>query len=65
MTKGENYPDPEGPQNGTMLAIYRPITCLPIRWKILTADTKEVIYYLLGCYSLFYGEQKRMQLDPS
>ena len=30
----ENYPDLKGPKKGTIPSNYRPITCLPMMWKI-------------------------------
>ena len=36
---------------------YRPITCLPIMWKILTAQVREEIYYSLTSRGLFPEEQ--------
>ena len=37
---------------------YRPITCLPMVWKILTAQIREVIYYSLISCGLFSEIQK-------
>ena len=37
---------------------YRPITCKTRMWKILTAQTKEKIYYFLLSCRLFREEQK-------
>ena len=37
---------------------YRPITCLPMMWKILTVQIREEIYYLLTSCGLFLEEQK-------
>ena len=38
---GEDYPNPERPPTpkGTIPCNYRPITCLPMLWKILTVQT--------------------------
>ena len=44
----ENYLDQQN---------YRPIICLPMMWKILTVQIKE-IYYSLECHWLFQEEQK-------
>ncbi len=38
---------------------YRPITCLPMRWKIWTAQIREEIYCTLINSGLFPDEQKR------
>ena len=37
---------------------YRSITCLPMMWKILTAQIREEIYYSLTSRGLFPDEQK-------
>ena len=37
---------------------YTPITCLPMMWKILTAQIKEKIYYSLISRRIFLEEQK-------
>ena len=37
---------------------YRPISCLPMMWKILTAQIREEIYYSQTSCSLFPDEQK-------
>ena len=37
---------------------YRPITCLPMMWKILTAQIREEIYDSLTSRGLFPDEQK-------
>ena len=46
------------PTKGTVPNNYRTITCLPIMWKILTAQIREEIYYSLISYGLFFFEQK-------
>ena len=43
---------------GTAPNNYRPITCQPTMWKILTAQIKEGIYYLLTSRGVFPKEQK-------
>ena len=37
---------------------YRPITCLPMMWKILTAQISGEIYYSLISCGLLFEEQK-------
>ena len=50
---------PEGhPLKGTAPNNYRPITCLPMMWKILTAQIREEIFYSLTICGLFPEEQK-------
>ena len=46
------------PNKGTALNNYRPITCLPMMWKILTAQIKEEIYNSLTSRGLFPDEKK-------
>ena len=46
------------PSKGTAPNNYRPITCLPMMWKLLTAQIKEEIYYSLTSRGLFPEEQK-------
>ena len=43
---------------GTSPNNYRPITCLPMMWKILTAHIREKIYYPLISRGTFPKEQK-------
>ena len=33
------------PKNGRSPSNYRPLTCLPVNWKILTTQIREEIYY--------------------
>ena len=54
----ENYPDEERRQKETLLGNYRPMTCLLMMWKFLTAQIREEIYYSLLCHGLFPEEQK-------
>ena len=37
---------------------YRRITCLPMMWKILTAQIRDEIYYWLTSRGLFTDERK-------
>ena len=39
--EGKNYHDPEWLPNRTISTNYRPITCLLMMWKILTAQIKK------------------------
>ena len=45
-------------RKGTAPKNNRPITCLPMMWKILTAQKREEIYYSLTNRRLFPDEQK-------
>ena len=58
MTKVKTTLIQKDPRKGTIPSNYRPITCLPIMWKILTAQIKEEIYYSVDCRGLFPEEQK-------
>ena len=58
MTKGKTTLIQKDPSKGTALNNYRPITCLPMMWKILTAQIREKIYYSLTSRGLFPDEQK-------
>ena len=50
--------DPKGTKQRTTPNNYRPITCLPMMWKILTVNIREHIYYPLTSQGLFPDEQK-------
>ena len=58
ITKGKTTLIQKDPSKGTAPNNYRPITCLPMKWKILTAQIRENIYYLLTSGGLFPDEQK-------
>ena len=53
----KDHIDPKDPSKGTALNNYKPITCLPMMWKILTAQIREKIYYSLTSRGLFLDEQ--------
>ena len=54
----ENILIQKDPSKGTAPKDCRPITCLPLMWKILTAQIREEICYSLTSRGLFPGEQK-------
>ena len=58
MTKGKTTLIQKDPNKRTAPNNYRPITCLPMMWKILTAQIREEIYYPLTSRGLFPDEQK-------
>ena len=58
MTKGKTTLIQKGPSIGTNSNNYRPITCLLMMWKILTAQIRKEIYYSLTNPGLFPEEQK-------
>ena len=57
-TRMDDHYNPKRPLKGTALTNYRPITCLPMMWKILTVQIREKIYYLLISRGIFPDEQK-------
>ena len=59
MTKGKTTLIQKDPSKRTAPNNYRLITCLPMMWKILTAQIREEIYYSLTSRKLFPDEQKR------
>ena len=58
MTKGKTILIQKDPSKGTAPNNYRPLICLPIMWKILTAQIREKIYYSLTSRGLFHDDQK-------
>ena len=52
-------PEKEPPPNN-----YRPITCLPMMWKIRTVQIREEIYYSLTNCALFAEEIKDTAKNP-
>ena len=58
MTEGRTTFIQKDPSKGTAPNNYRSITCLPMMWKILTAQIKKEIYYSLTSLELFPEEQK-------
>ena len=58
MTKGKTILIQKDPSKGTIPNNYRPITCLPIMWKILTAQIRENIYNSVTSRGMFSDEQK-------
>ena len=58
MTKGTTAFIQKEPLKGTAPNNYRSITCLPMMWKILTAQIREKIYYSLTSRRLFSEEWK-------
>ena len=58
MTKGRTILIQKDPSKEIAPNNYRPITCLPMMWKILRAQIREEIYYSLTSRSLFPDEQK-------
>ena len=57
ITKGKATLIQKDASKGTAPNNYRPITCLPMMWKILTAQIREKIYYSLTSFGLFPEER--------
>ena len=64
ITKGKTTLIQKDPSKGTAPNNYRPITCLPMMWKILTARIRKNIYYSLSSRGFFPDEQKGPENDP-
>ena len=58
MTKGNTTLIQKDPSKGTTPNNYRLMTCLPMMWKILTAQIREKIYYSLTSRGLLHDEQR-------
>ena len=58
MTKGKTTLIQKDPRKVTTPNNYRPITCPPMMWQILTAQFREEIYDSLISRRLFHEEQK-------
>ena len=58
MTKGKTVLIQKDPAKGNDPSNYRPITCLPLAWKILTGIIAEEAYTFLEQRSLLPEEQK-------
>ena len=59
----KDYINPKGPWKETAPNKYRPITCLPMMWKILTAQIREKIYYSLTSCGLFPDERMPQKIQ--
>ena len=58
MTKGRTIIMQKDKQKGKAASNYRPITCLPLVWKLLTGATAEEVYGFLDTNLLLPQEQK-------
>ena len=59
MTKGKTVLIQKDKSKGTFASNYRPIICLPLCWKILTALLTDEIYAFLENNQFLPEEQKR------
>ena len=58
LTKGRTVLLQKDPAKGKMVSNYRPITCLPLMWKLLTGIFAEKIYDHLHLNNVLPDEQK-------
>lgn len=58
MTKGRTVLLQKDTAKGTVPSNYRPITCLPLAWKLLTSNISDEIYEFLENNMLLPQEQK-------
>ena len=58
MTREKTVLIQKDPSKGTSAGNYRPITCLPLMWKLLTGIFSEKLYDHLLCNKLLPDEQK-------
>ena len=56
--KGKDSVNSKDKSKGTVASNYRPITCLPLAWKLLTGIFSEEIYRYLEGQELLPEEQK-------
>ena len=61
MTKGRTILMKNGKEKGKATSNYRPITCLPLVWKLLTGVIANVIYGFLDTNLLLPQELKRLR----
>lgn len=61
LTKGRTVLIPKDATKGPIPSNFRPITCLPIIWKLMTSMISETIYEHLDSQSLLPWEQKGCQ----
>ena len=61
MTKGRTTLIQKDPNKEIFPNNYRPITCLPMLWKILPAQIRTKIYNSLTSCGLFPGKQRMLQ----
>ena len=57
MVKGRTVLIQKGSCKGNVAGNYRPITCLPLMWKLLTGVLAETLYQHLDSNCLFPDEQ--------
>ena len=58
MTKGRTILIMKDPEKGAATGNYRPITCLPVMWKLLTGIISDKLYEFLDTGNIVPDEQK-------
>ena len=58
MTHGRTVLCRKDPRKGNTAVNYRPITCLPLMWKLLTGEIAEEMYNYLEREKILPEEQK-------
>ena len=58
MTKGRTILIMKDPEKGAAAGNYRPITCLPVMWKLLTGIISDKLYEFLDTGNILPDEQK-------
>ena len=63
LTRGRTSLIQKDKSKGNVASNYRPITCLPLMWKLLTGVTADQIYVHLDQEKLLSEEQKGCRKD--
>ena len=58
MTTGRTVPCQKDPRNGNAVDNFRPISCLPIMWKLITELVADNLYKMLDESDILPMEQK-------
>lgn len=61
MTKGRTVLIPKDPTEGNIPSNFRPITCLPLMWKLLTSMISDILYEHLQNRTCYHGNRKAVQ----
>ena len=64
MTHGRTVLCQKSPRKGNAVENYRPITCVPLMWKLLTGLIAEEMYDYLEQEKLLPKEQKMQTRKP-
>ena len=58
MTTAKTIPCGKDPGKGNAVDNYRPISCLPLMWKLMTGIIANSVYEYLEMYNLLPVQQK-------